>query len=329
MSNSPERSVPTPSARPRPTRRPGLPLLLALLPGLLAPVLQAAEPLDLKPRWPVGQRLVSRLEADQSQRILGGPTGPMNQQVAQRHEIAVDVTRALPDGGHELVAQFLSLNFELKTGSITSLAYDSTDPSPIRSADPLHEAFDQLMKARPTLVLDPRGDILKVSGLDAMMQNLASGGGLTAALFQSAFTKDAWKQMVGVPQGLPAKPVRVGDRWPYETEIALGPLGAMRLSMFFTFRGLETRNDRQCALLEYTGSIFGKPAPAGSPLSVTITGGSLKGKTWFDPAAGLLVETSDEQNLTLRMAVLGQQMTLISNQKSTQTLLRVEPIPAP
>jgi hypothetical protein len=114
--------------------------------------------------------------------------------------------------------------------------------------------------------------------------------------------------MVEYGQSLPRKPVKPGDRWPVQTEVVMGPLGKAELNLDYTFTGWEQRDQRNCAVLEFKGTMTSKsagsaPGPMGG--SFNIEKGTLSGKEWFDPDLGMGVETSIDQDMTLHITFGG------------------------
>lgn len=312
-----------------PARRAGtLPLvalLAAITPAFLTDV-RAAEELELKAKWPVGQRLVTQITIDTTQQILGGPTGPINLKISQSQEVALDVVRKLDNGGRDLELRFLAMKMDMKMGTVTMLSYDSSKKNPSGGANPLGGMLDALATSRLYLELDANGDVVAVEGLEDLLRGM-SGAGMAASMIEGMFNEDAIKQMGVLPQGLPGKAVKVGDHWPYEAEFKLGPMGTLVITMDFTFSGMEKKEDRDCAVLDYTGTMSTKAGAGESPMEMSITDGSLKGKTWFDPEAGMVVAGTSEQTLKMRISARGQQMNIEQSQVTKNTLIRVERIP--
>lgn len=314
-------------AKPFPRRAGLLPLaalLAAFTPAILLPG-RAADTVELKAKWPVGQRMVTQVTIDTKQEITGAPTGPMKQIIGQVQEMAVDVVRELDGGGRDIELRFLTMKMDMKMGSISVLNYDS-DKRASSPANPLTGMLDKLAQARLYVELDASGDVVEVEGLEDLMKGM-TGPGMGASMLEGMFNKDSVKQMGVVPQGLPGKAMKVGDQWPYEIELKLGGMGTLVVAMNFTFSGMETKEDRNCAVLDYTGTMSTKPAGGNSPVSMSITAGAMKGKTWFDPEAGMVVAGTAERSLKMKVSAMGQQMDIDQTQTTSNKLVRVERIP--
>ena len=93
---------------------------------------------------------------------------------------------------------------------------------------------------------------------------------------------------------------------------------------------------RRCALLEFTGTISIKPGADEQPpgMKMSLKGGTIYGKTWYDPAIGMNIDSSSEQHMTMeitmempgRRGMKEQKMTNIMTQHSINKLIRIEDV---
>ncbi len=290
--------------------------------------LNAAEAIELKAQWPVGQRFVTQLTMNQNQKIVGAPTGPMNQTVTQVQEIAVDVARRLSGGGRDLELSWLSMKMDMKMGSVTMMSYDSKNKNASGANNPLAGVMDNIVGNRLYMELNADGDVVSVEGLDDLLEGVGGGGGVVGSMMKGMFTEDSVKQLGVLPQGLPKEPVKVGDEWPYELEFPMGPAGVLKVDMDYTFSGLEDRDGRKCAVLEYTGTMQSKAGGGGdSAVDINIKEGTIKGKTWFDYQAGVTVENKGDVQMQMAVGAMGQNMTIEVDQDVHNKLVRVQRIP--
>ena len=90
----------------------------------------AEEPVDLKPTWKVGQRIVQQTKTTQTQKIaLANAAVPMQQKTEQVQDYALRVERERPGGGYEIAMEILGMRVETKMGEQSIMKYDSKTDS--------------------------------------------------------------------------------------------------------------------------------------------------------------------------------------------------------
>jgi hypothetical protein len=119
------------------------------------------------------------------------------------------------------------------------------------------------------------------------------------------YNEGFFKQMIGSSQSMPPKPVQPGDTWPIKMEITMGDLGTMMFDYGFTFQSWEQHGKRNCARLEFQGSIKSKPdqTPGAGGMTMSISVGNSSGVSWFDPELGIITETTLNQDMTMLMTM--------------------------
>lgn len=284
---------------------------------------------DLTMKWPVGKRLVTRVTVNQTQQISTGAAGAMNQQMTQEQEVGLDVLRKLDDGGHELGLVFLAMKMDLKMGGASLMSYDSKKKT-FGSVDPLADTMDRLMETRLKMRTDAKGEVTQVEGVQELLDSLSGGGNpMVGQILKGMFTEDSLKQMSGLPQGIPGKPVKLGDSWPVEIKMAMGPLGKLTIDMNYTFSGWEDHDGLRCVVLDYTGSISSEAGnDPNAQMALEITDGTMKGKSWFDPEAGLVRDTAGEQSMNMNIGAMGRKISMRMKQTVGNKLTSIETIPA-
>ena len=140
--------------------------------------------------------------------------------------------------------------------------------------------------------------------------------------------------MIGSSQYMPHKPVQPGDTWPVQLEIAMGPIGTLVMDYTFTFQKWEQLGKRNCARLEFRGTIKSKPDenPASKGMTMAIQEGNSSGVSWFDPELGIIIDTTMNQDMTMAMTVpvnvhgktITQAMTNVMHQAITIKLESVK-----
>jgi uncharacterized protein DUF6263 len=292
---------------------------------------QAQDPVELKLKWSPGTRVVQRIQTIQDSEItIPSMPKPMNQTMNQTQEFAISVLKARPTGGYELEFEFLSMKMDMEQMGRKQTVDCATKPT-----DPIGRTTCGLVGGKVRFLLASNNTIEKVEGFDALMGKLTAGSPPEAAsMLKGMFNEETIKQMSSsmFTQGLPEKPVKLGDTWPFRMEMPLPNMAVLLFEAKSTFKGMQPRESRQVALLEFSGTLSSKPLP-GATMSVTLKDGASTGKTWFDPTLGMAVESAVEQSMTLDMklpaAQGGQNISTKMKQRIGTKLVDVGKIPAP
>jgi hypothetical protein len=100
---------------------------------------------------------------------------------------------------------------------------------------------------------------------------------------------------------MPSKAVQPGDTWPVQIEVPIGMMGNLVLNYDFDFKSWEMHGNRNCARLEFSGTIKSTPDTNASPagMSINILGGDFSGISWFDPEIGQTIDTTMNQDMNI------------------------------
>ena len=260
-------------------------------------------PVELKLKWPLGERVVQDMDMKQKMEInIPGQPAPMKQDMTMGQEYGLTVLSETPDGGHEVEMEFLNARMGMKMGDKTLMDYDSSKKSATDKPNPVAEIFGKMIGSKIQFFLNASNAVERVEGVDALMDRLASGKQAAAmAPLKSMFSEGYFKQMMSANLFLPPKAVQPGDTWPVQVEYSMGPLGIMVLDYTFTFQGWEKHGQRNCARLEFQGTITTKPDPDAKPagMSMSLQGGDSSGVSWFDPELGTIIDTTMNQDMTM------------------------------
>lgn len=267
-------------------------------------------PVELKVKWTSGNRLVQRMDMTQ-QVITFAPRmpRPMTNDVTMGQDFAVSVLDERKDGGRDLELEFLSMQIQVTMGERSVLNFDSHGEASDDERSSMMAGFRQLVGLKIKVSVDASNQVEKVEGLQEFKSRILTNAPMQArALFEGIFSEDYFKQMVNYRQALPDKPVSPGDTWPMQAEIAMGALGLVQVEARYTFRKWEKREKRNCALLEYDGTIKMKPGKGGGFMGMNMSFDDSKtsGKSWFDPEAGMFVESAIKQDMKMVMTIPGQ-----------------------
>ncbi|MEO8426309.1 MAG: DUF6263 family protein [Verrucomicrobiota bacterium] len=264
---------------------------------------------ELKVKWPVGNRYVYRIDIDQTVLTkMPQMPKPMQQAVTMAQTYALSVLTETNGGGRQLELEFLSQELEVKMGEQTLMSFDSKgDPSNDKQ-NPFAAPFRKMMGSRLTLILDSDGKVESVQGFDEWMEKVTGNSPPESkGMLSQIYNEDYVKQIADYTKWLPTKPVAVGDKWPSKVEVPAGPMGKLLLELNSTLKGWEEHDKRRCAVIESSGSLKTLPGQQTGPMGkMTIDKGKTTGRNWFDPELGTLVESASDQTMSMKIDMPGQ-----------------------
>jgi hypothetical protein len=262
-------------------------------------------PVELKLKWPQGERIVQVMDVKQTSEIsiLGQPA-PTKQETTMGMEYGLTVLQATPDGGHEVEMEFLSARLKTTRAGRTMLDYDSTRKSTTGKPNPLDGIYGKIVGSKIRFFLDATNGVERIEGVDEMLDRLQAGATpADLAPLKSIYTKGYFKHLMQANQYMPPKAVQPGDTWPVQIEVPVGMMGNLVLNYDFTLKSWEMHGKRNCARLEFSGTIKSTPDTNASPtgMSFNILGGNSSGTSWFDPEIGMTIDTTLNQDITMVM----------------------------
>lgn len=275
------------------------PALIIACFALLAWSAKAADaPVELKLKWPVGNRYDFSMTMNQtSQMQVPNQPGPVEQKMESTQEMTLTVVKEREGGGREIEMEFKSQKIEMKMGGNVMMKFDSKEKE--TTPNPATAAFSKMIGMKITYLTRTDGTMEKVEGLD---QFAAGAPPQVQAMFKNMMTEDFFKQF-SFSQYLPTKPVKQGDSWPVKLSIALGPLGTFTVDSMTTLSGWEQHDGKKCAVLDSTATLSSKPGDKKMPggIEVTIEGGKQSGKTWFDTELGFTRGSEIHQDMVIKL----------------------------
>lgn len=260
-------------------------------------------PVELKLKWTPNERVVQDLDMKiKTEMSIPGQPAPMQQDVTMGQKFALTVLQATPDGGHEVEMEYLSSRMGMEQGGKTMMNFDSTKKSADDAKNPIAGIFDKIVGSKIRFYLDASNNVERIDGADEMMNRLSAGRKASdIAPFKSMFSESYFKQMMSSSLFLPPKPVSPGDSWPVKMEFPMDPLGTLVLDYTFTLERWEQHGQRNCARMEFQGTIQTKPGPEASAtgMAMSIQDGNASGVSWFDPELGITIDSDIHQDMTL------------------------------
>jgi hypothetical protein len=293
-------------------------------------------PMELKLKWPVGERVVQNFDMKMNMEIsVPNQPGPIKQDMNMGQKYALSVLNETADGGREVELEFLSARIMMVMGGKTMMEYDSTQKPSKDGKGPMttefQKTFQQIIGSKIQYFLDASNHVERIEGVDALVNRLTTGGpGDATSGIKSMFNEGYFKQIIGDNRYLPSKPVQPGDTWPVQLDMPMGGLGTMEMNYNFTFQNWERHGKRTCARLEFQGTVKTKPDQNSKPagMTMTIQDGNVSGVSWFDPELGTTIETTLNQDIKMTMTInmnqhgkaITQTMTNVMNQTISMKL---------
>jgi hypothetical protein len=228
-----------------------------------------------------------------------------------------------------------------KMGERTLLDYDSGKKATTNNVSPVADMFGKIVGSKIRFFLDVSNEVTRIEGVDDLVNRLTTGATAEAlAPLKSMFSEGYFKQMMSANQFLPRQAVQPGDTWPVQMEIPMATMGTMVMAYDVTLQGWEMHGKRNCARLEFRGTMQTKPDPnakAGA-MSISILDGNTSGAAWFDPELGITIDTKMNQDLKMVVRVpipqrakagakpAAPQMQSITNQMSQVMTIKLESV---
>lgn len=264
-------------------------------------------PVELKLKWTPGERVVQNLDMKTKTDInVPGQPQPMHQDMTMGQKFALTVLQETPGGGHELEMEFLSVQMNMEMAGKNMMNYDSTKSSAADSTNPVAGMFGKIIGSKIQFFMDASNNVERMEGVDKLTGRLTADGPPAAvASLRSMFGEGYFKQLMSSSRFMPPNAVAPGDSWPVQMEFPMDMLGTLVLDYTFTFQAWEKHGSRQCARLEFQGTIKTRPGanPAPTGMSIAIKDGNTSGVSWFDPELGITIDTDMNQDMTLVMTI--------------------------
>lgn len=267
-------------------------------------------PVELKQKWPVGERIVKRMDMKMTSEVnVPGQPNPIKQDISMGQKYGLTVAKESPDGsGHEVDLEFLAMSMKMTQDGKAVVDFDSenkpAEPTKDRAAVAIQKVFQDLVGTKLQYFLNATNGVDRVEGIDAMVKHLGNAGP-AAAGFKNMFNDAYLAQMIGDSRFLPPTAVQTNDSWPVHFEMPMGEMGELALDYTFKFTNWEKHGPRMCARLEFDGTIKGKPASQPNPqgMSMSIQDGTSSGTSWFDPELGAVIDSDSNQDMNMNMTV--------------------------
>ena len=262
-------------------------------------------PIELKIKWPVGNRYVQRIDLQQhSDMKLPQRPEPMKQDVTMGLEYAIAVMGENGAKGRELEMEFVAAEMDIVMGNRSIMNFDSGGETLDGAVNPLASLFDNMIGHKVRLFTNDDQDVERVEGLEELTRNIMKDAPpQSRGMMTNMFGRDIFKQMVELSKGMPDRPVQPGDTWNSTMEISMGAMGDMVMSVDYTFLDWQMKHDRACAHLEFSGTFSSGSENAIGPMGMTMSleKGTAAGESWIDPELGMTVGGLVNQHMAMKM----------------------------
>ena len=283
--------------------------------GAAAPGHGEAQTVGLRWKLEAGTDLVYRASiGSESELPQGMGTTTMNMETTQRWSVT-DIDR----DGNATISNTTDRVRMSVTGPMGTMSVDSADET--GSASPL-EAMKALAGTSYSVVLDPRGRLVGVSGLEELRAALRaqmpdpSGQAMLDQFLSEEAVRNQWAQGT---YWLPAEAVDVGSTWDHASPIPVPGFGGMEVVSSYRVESIEGDH----VVIGMSGNMSpADGAIAASPIPVTLGETTIAATTRFDAARGLLLGTDSTMTLQVTMEMGGQETVL--DVVTTTTLELVE-----
>ena len=279
--------------------------------GKLAEASQAplpTGPMELKLKWPQGERVVQSMDlTTKSATIVPGQSQAMQQNMIMGQKYALTVLKENPDGSHEVGMEFLGARMWMEMNGKKTVDYNPAKPTPESSTNPVAVMLGKMTGSKIRFFLDASNNVERVGGVDEMMSQLSTAGSSPGlATLKGNYSEDYFKQIMVSARFLPARAVSPGDTWPVHLELPMEPVGTLQLDYAVTLHGWEKHGRRNCARMEFAGTIKTKSGSRTTPIgpmgmTVTIQDGIASGTAWFDPELGIVIDSVMNEDMTMAL----------------------------
>lgn len=247
--------------------------------------------------------------------------------IGQIMDLTWVVKSVAADGTIELAQTVDRIQLKMSTPFTGEFAYDSKD----EANAPTGEIWDRLGGPVKALVGGEFLIKLKANGkvdeiklpekLAELLSEASSGGGGAQAMMMGGgmFSESAIKQVIEQSiLTLPDAGIADGATWNKQMENKLGPIGKQTFDTTLSYSGVEKRDGLELAKIDTKTEMKFEPNPeSDADVEMKVTEQEGKGLVLFDAEKGRVVESTNEQKMTMEGNFMGNDFT----QEITLTLV--------
>jgi hypothetical protein len=195
---------------------------------------------------------------------------------------------------------------------------------------------DAIIGASFSILLSPKGEVLKFEGYDKLLDKLAGDDVAARQALQATSSEDVLKKSVReLIAFLPDRPIKEGETWERTVESPLGALGTLRETRTYKLQGQEELAGKKLDKITFTSTVDYKAGKPDKSLAYHVISGEIKaddakGTIYFDRAAGRVVQMDSQMKLRGRMvlSVSGNNVDAVVEQEQTTKVAVLSEKPA-
>jgi hypothetical protein len=203
-----------------------------------------------------------------------------------------------PEGVAEIAQTVENVAIDMSSPDGGRIQFDTSDQrSNTGLARTLRENVQPVIGLTVLQRMNPQGEILDARLAPESRQRLDNDG--KGQGVRQVFSEEDVRNLVTQSAAvLPQRPVRPGDTWESSSK-SNSPLGELLTTMRYTYRGSFRQGERTLERIDVQLDIV-MPQKEQPPIAATLRDQQSQGTLWFDAQAGMFVQSSLQQGMTLQ-----------------------------
>lgn len=282
-------------------------------------------PVEMRIKWVLGKKYEMHFDFNQNvATLIPNQPQPIQTAVIIGEDLDYSPQNESPDGGHQLEMRFDDESLSVAQGERKLLSFDSTQSPALDAGNPIAPMFRQLRNARIDYYTDASGAVVRVDGVDDLINRTASVDKSEGpSVFRQMFNENTLKEYGELGELMPNRTVDIGDSWSLNKDVGTSA-GMVTVKMKLTFKDWELHADRKCAHIAGTGDISTKSISTASGMVIQIKEGKISEDVWYDPALGMIVEVDSDQAISMNITTQQAAMSSQLKQNTRYALVDVE-----
>jgi hypothetical protein len=273
----------------------------------------AAQSVSLKPKFTAGKTDYFEQNEDIEQ-TMKGPMAPegMTMKIKQIYGLKRTVEAAEKDKSR-IKYTYDRLAAAFDGPMMPPIDYDSDRKTNDVDAETYEQIFKLMLGESVKAEIGPDGRAQNVTGMKDIVAKVDKevAGNMFWPQMKGYFTDESFGvQMINMRAGLlPNKDVKPGDTWTATLREKMPNVGTLVNELKCTLKGVDKKDGRTVATIEYDGKISSEPAEKAEPnemgMTAKVDSGETKGVAEFDVDAGDFVRTQVETKMNMSVAMGG------------------------
>ena len=280
-------------------------------------------PVEMKLKWEVGKKYNLQITITQVRWTFASrEPNRFDQTIESTRDFSVTAMRLRPEGGVELDMKLGELKLTIQKPS-KILQFDTRQDPKTDGEDPTPAWLRKTIGMHLRFLTDTNGNVEKLVNLGEFMAQITNGAPEGMMSLASLFNEDAIKGTWFMTQALPAKPVAIGESWPYHYETKSATTRPLVEDLRITFKGWGYNAARRFAVIEFNGELIPKSGKEDPDETGKMKPGTVTGHIWLDVDTGTIVERETAHDLDYDIQTGGKTVTASLSQRVRVKLIRV------